>query len=215
MAAHTSGTLRPADKTTVGILSYQGCIEPHERLLAMIGVPTVRVRTTQELATVDRLIMPGGESTTMLLFLRRYEMEAPLREFARTRPVWGICAGSILAARDVVNPQQHSLNLIDIKAHRNFYGPQTESFSTEVQVKGINHPLAAHFIRAPRLEALPSSPGRPPVQEVAWVTPGAPSAAGKKEAVFFVQGHVWACSFHVELGTDPSLHHHFCTVSPV
>jgi 5'-phosphate synthase pdxT subunit len=201
--------------TIVGVLALQGCVEPHLVMLRAIGAQAMSVRTPGELAQVDRLSMPGGESTTMLKLLVSSGLWEPLREFTKKRPVWGICAGSILLAREVQHPAQESLGAINIRAHRNFYGPQTESFSTEVQVKGINHPLAAHFIRAPRLEALPPSPGRPPVQEVAWVTPGAPSAAGEKEPVFFVQGHVWACSFHVELGTDPSLHHHFCTVSPV
>jgi 5'-phosphate synthase pdxT subunit len=192
----------------VGILSYQGCIAPHEELLAAIGVSVVRVRTEEDLQRVDRLIMPGGESTTMLRFIQRYNMAQPLQKFAQSHPVWGICAGSILAAREVCNPNQFSLNLIDIKAYRNFYGPQTASFTATLNVSepspsNRTHALEAHFIRAPKLEPLPASTGRPPVQVV---------ARHGDDGVFFMQGRIWASSFHVELGRDPKLHQIFCGI---
>ena len=88
----------------VGILGFQGCIEPHEEILATLGASTVRVTSPHDLTQIDRLILPGGESTTMLRFIKRFEMVPALQEFARHHPVWGICAGAILAARQVHNP---------------------------------------------------------------------------------------------------------------
>ncbi len=186
---------------TVGILGYQGCIEPHEAIFTKLGVPFLRVRTVEELSQVDRLILPGGESTTMLKFLKLNAMIPAIRDFAKTKPVWGICAGAILAATEVVNPDQDSLKIIDIAAHRNFYGSQVESFSTSLRVQLLPKPIEAHFIRAPLLSK-PSS--------------GSPSREGltvqsylEEQPVFFTQGKVWACSFHVELGADTALHELF------
>lgn len=184
----------------VGILGYQGAIEPHEEMLSRLGVASVRVRTVEELATVDRLILPGGESSTILRFLKLYGLLSPLQHFARTKPTWGICAGSILLARSVTNPSQDSLNAIDIAAHRNFYGSQLDSFPTTLSIAGISHPIGAQFIRAPLLTPLDESEGRPPLVVL---------AKHENTPVFFQQGSVWACSFHVELGSDPALHELF------
>jgi 5'-phosphate synthase pdxT subunit len=190
-------------RSTVGILGYQGCIEPHEIMFATLGVPTLRVRTPEELASVDRLILPGGESTTMLKFLKEHGMLAPIREFAKTKPVWGICAGAILAASEVYNPVQDSLTIIDIAAHRNFYGPQTDSFSTKLSIDLVPLPVDAQFIRAPLLSACAPRSGAKPVTV---------HAALHEQPVFFAQGTVWACSFHVELGGNTALHEKFASL---
>lgn len=184
----------------VGILGFQGCIEPHERLLNSIGVESVRVRSKEELASVDRLILPGGESTTMLRFLKIHDLIPSLKEFARAMPMWGICAGSILLAEEVKNPSQDSLNVIDIVAHRNFYGSQLDSFTSPLEISGLSAPINAQFIRAPLLNPLPTSPGREPVAVLSTLD---------AQPVFLAQGRIWACSFHVELGDDPALHELF------
>jgi 5'-phosphate synthase pdxT subunit len=185
----------------VGILGFQGCIEPHEAMFALLGATCARVRTPEELSRVERLIMPGGESTTMLKFLNRTGMTGAIKEFAKERPVWGICAGAILAAREVYNPQQPSLDLIDVKAHRNFYGPQTESFTEQLTIELTKRfSVEAHFIRAPLLDPLPVSNGRKTLEICAY---------SDKQPVMFKQGNVWACSFHVELGEDTELHEAF------
>jgi 5'-phosphate synthase pdxT subunit len=184
----------------VGILGFQGCIEPHEKMLHAIGAEAVRVRTKDELASVDRLILPGGESTTMLRFLKLYNLIPALQEFAKAKPVWGICAGAILAARTVLNPSQQSLDLINISAHRNFYGSQLDSFTVPLSIAGLSSPIEAQFIRAPLLNGLPPSDGAPSAEVVAQLD---------QQPVFFAQGRTWACSFHVELGEDPSLHELF------
>jgi len=186
--------------TTIGILGYQGCIAPHEALLTTLGADTLRVRTPDHLARVDGLIIPGGESTTMLRFLKSHAMIALVREFAKRRPVWGICAGAILAASEVCNPSQDSLELIDIVAHRNFYGSQLDSFSAHVEIDLFDRPIEAKFIRAPLLSAIQPRVHSKPLRV---------HASHASQPVFFSQGHVWACSFHVELGHDPALHQRF------
>jgi 5'-phosphate synthase pdxT subunit len=192
-----------APQQTVGILGYQGCIEPHEKILSSLGVTTLRVRVPSDLLKIERLIIPGGESTTMLKLLEKYEMLAPLQQFARTSPVWGICAGAILLAQEVQNPAQTSLGAIDIRAHRNFYGSQSDSFTTTLAIKILDHPIESQFIRAPLLIKLPASAGRPDVEELASVG---------SQGVFFAQGRCWASSFHVELGVDSSLHRKFLSL---
>jgi len=185
---------------SVGILGYQGCIEPHEAIFTSLRIPTTRVRTPEDLSSIDRLILPGGESTTMLKFLKLYGMMNPIRDFARTKPVWGICAGAILAASEVMHPDQDSLKIIDIAAHRNFYGPQTDSFSTSLSIDFVSKPVEVQFIRAPLLSPCAARPDMQPV---------AIHARLEQQPVFFSQGTVWACSFHVELGSDTTLHERF------
>lgn len=187
----------------VGILGFQGCIEPHEEILRRIGVESVRVRSKEELASVDRLILPGGESTTMLRFLKLHNLIPALKDFARTNPMWGICAGSILLAHEVHNPAQESLDLINISAHRNFYGSQLDSFTSELTITGLAKPIAAQFIRAPLLNPLKSSSEREEATVLSRLD---------DQPVFLSQGRIWACSFHVELGEDPALHELFLSI---
>jgi len=189
-------TTRP----TVGILGYQGCIEPHEAIYARLGIQTVRVKNPADLGQVDRLILPGGESTTMLRFIKLYDMLEPLRDFARSRPTWGICAGSILLASEVYSPSQVSLGAMDIIAYRNFYGSQLDSFVTPLTVTLLETPIEANFIRAPLLSAREDQSLRAPLEVLATLN---------NQPVFFSQGCVWACSFHVELSSDTRLHQTF------
>lgn len=184
----------------IGILGFQGCIEPHEKMLRTLGAEPVRVRTREDLLSVDRLIVPGGESTTMLRFLKLYDLIPAIQEFATTNPVWGICAGAILIAKTVHNPEQSSLGLIDISAHRNFYGSQLESFSAPLSITGLSAHIVAQFIRAPLLNPLTPCEGGASPQVLAHLD---------TQPVFFAQGKTWACSFHVELGEDTSLHELF------
>jgi 5'-phosphate synthase pdxT subunit len=189
------------DSRSVGILGYQGCIEPHEAIFQRLGVPSLRVRTPADLALVDRLIIPGGESTTMLRFIKLHSMMEPLRQFAQHHRVWGICAGAILVATEVTHPSQDSLKLIDIAAHRNFYGSQLDSFTTQLEIDLCNTPVEAHFIRAPLLTPLTEvSRSKAPLKV---------HAHRDGKPVFFSQGETWACSFHVELGSDLTLHEAF------
>ena len=181
---------------TTGILGVQGCIEPHEQMLANISQPSLRVRTPEDLDKVDRLILPGGESTTMLRFLTQTGLSDKIKKFAESKPIWGICAGAILLAKEVLNPSQASLGLINIRAYRNFYGSQLDSFTHRIEIKAFDKSIEAHFIRAPRLEVIENKN----IEILAEV---------EQTPVFFRHNKIWACSFHVELGKDPSLHQVF------
>jgi 5'-phosphate synthase pdxT subunit len=134
----------------------------------------------------------------MLKFIKLHEMAQAIRDFAKTKPVWGICAGSILIASEVTNPTQDSLKIIDIVAHRNYYGSQLDSFSTKLDIDLLSHPIEAHFIRAPLLAASAIETRRDQELKIHSSLNGQP--------VFFSQGRIWASSFHVELGQDPALH---------
>lgn len=116
-----------------GVLALQGDFEAHGKALAAAGAEAVFVRSREELAGVDGLILPGGESTTMLNLLHREGMFEPLREFGRTKPIFGTCAGIILLARDVTHPTQESLGLMDLTVERNGYGRQIESTVGSIQ----------------------------------------------------------------------------------
>lgn len=193
----------PVEVGKVGILGIQGCIEPHEHLLSKIGVSSVRVRTADDLTSIDRLILPGGESTTMLSFIQRHSLFSALRDFAKERPMWGICAGAILLAREVCHPEQASLGVMDIRAYRNYYGSQLDSFSTTLQISTIDRPLDVMFIRAPHLEVLSAPKSPEPIRTLAMYG---------DRGVFFEQGRLWASAFHVELGNDTALHEKFLSL---
>jgi len=141
----------------------------------------------------------------MLRCIDRADMFQPLIEFGKTRAIWGICAGAILLAREVVHPQQRSLKLIDLRATRNFYGSQRESFSTTLSIGRIkNHSMDSFFIRAPLLEPLFN-----PLARSERAAPLLIESTYEQQPVFFSQGRIWASSFHVELGEDPALHESF------
>ncbi len=180
---------------TIGVLALQGCVDPHIEMFERLGAETRKVRRPDDLTMVDRLVLPGGESTTMLALLDKSGLGPALLDFGRAHPVWGICAGAILIAREVEHPRQRSLGLIDIIAHRNHYGPQTESFTAEVTIDLFPGPMKVDFIRAPLLKPLSNS-----------VTV---HARHDGVAVLMRQGRVMASSFHAELGEDTRLHRHF------
>lgn len=180
---------------TIGILALQGCVDPHIELFERLGAETRKVRRPDDLEAIDRLVLPGGESTTMLTLLDKSGLGPALLDFGRTHAVWGICAGAILIAREVEHPRQRSLGLIDIMAHRNHYGPQTESFTTEVAIDLFPGPMKVDFIRAPLLKPLSNNVTVHARHE------GAP--------ILLRQGRVMASSFHAELGEDTRLHRFF------
>ena len=169
----------------VGILALQGAVEPHRPHLTALGCEVVEIRTRAQLerADFDGLIMPGGESSTMLNLLNVFEMKDALRSYAASKPVWGICAGSILMAHAVENPVQESFNFIDLDVRRNAYGRQLESFTTELA--GMSQ---AAFIRAPQFKRI-----GPEVKVL---------AAYNGEPVWISQGRHMATSFHPELAME-------------
>jgi pyridoxal 5'-phosphate synthase pdxT subunit len=135
----------------IGVLALQGDFEAHEKALARAGADVVEVRTPEELDNIDGLIIPGGESSTMLKLLNETGLKEPLREFGAQKPVFGTCAGAILVAGEVTNPIQESLGLMDIAVERNAYGRQLDSRIVRVPVEDerLGRDMEAVFIRAP------------------------------------------------------------------
>jgi len=175
----------------VGILAIQGDVEAHARALARVGAEAVAVRHVEDLAQIEALILPGGESTTIAKGLERLGLYEPLQAFAAAgRPLLGTCAGAVLLAREVENHPVRSLGLLDVVAVRNAYGTQVDSFAALADSKLED--LRCIFIRAPRLRR----PG-PEVEVLARVD-GWP--------VFVRQGRILATTFHPELAGDPRIH---------
>jgi pyridoxal 5'-phosphate synthase pdxT subunit len=186
---------------TVGILALQGDFREHERTLRGIGAPTLQVRLPKHLEQVDRLIIPGGESTTIGKLLVLYNLLEPIRERARRgMPLWGTCAGAILMAKQIAEGRpegQPALALMDIVARRNAFGRQLDSFETDLAIPQIGEePLRAVFIRAPALESLGAA-----------VTVLAQLADGRIVAA--QQARLLATAFHPELTGDDRLHRYF------
>ena len=182
----------------VGILALQGAIEPHIKMLEGLGTTCLKITTPQQLENIERLLMPGGESSTMLKLLDKTGLSKAITEFSKTRTVWGICAGAILIAKEVLHPKQNSLGLINIRAHRNHYGSQLESFKTKLNISSLGIEIEADFIRAPLLEPLDKS-----VQVL---------ATHNQTAVLLKKDNIIASSFHTELGTNNKLHQWFLNV---
>lgn len=185
----------------VGVLALQGAFIEHERILRRLGQQVTQVRLPQHLDQVDRLIIPGGESTTIGKLLVAYRLIDPIRErAAREMPVWGTCAGMILLANDITEGRrdgQPALGLMDITARRNAFGRQVDSFEADLEVRGIDgEPFRAVFIRAPLIERTGRS-----VEALATLDDGRIVAAR--------QGRLLATSFHPELTNDTRLHELF------
>jgi len=136
-----------SDEVRIGVLALQGDFAAHCEALRIAGAIPVEVRTAEDLQGVDGLVLPGGESTTMLKLLDVEGLFQPLAEFGREKPIFGTCAGAILLAKEVVNPVQRSLGLMDLTVQRNGYGRQIDSRISKIDIEG--HPAEAVFIRAP------------------------------------------------------------------
>jgi 5'-phosphate synthase pdxT subunit len=177
----------------VAVLALQGDFEAHRRALSEIGVASFEAKRPSDLSDADGLVIPGGESTTLWKFFEGEPWVEAFRAFAATgRPVLGTCAGAIVLAREVSNPPQPGVGLIDIAVARNAYGRQVDSFIAEVEAPALGGELPAVFIRAPRI--LATGPG----VEVLGTHRGEP--------VLVRQGNVAAATFHPELTTDRRLH---------
>jgi len=189
----TAGDLR------VGVLALQGDVREHLRALRAAGAEAVEVRRPAELAGVDGLVLPGGESTTIGRLLRIFELLEPLRDaVADGLPVYGSCAGMILLARDVLDgrPDQPLIGGLDVVVRRNAFGRQVDSFEADLDVTGVaGPPVHAVFIRAPWVEKAGDA-----VTVLARVG---------EHPVAVRQGHLLATSFHPELTGDTRMHELF------
>lgn len=183
----------------IGVLALQGDFDLHRRALARCGVESVEVRRPEALADVDGLIIPGGESTTLLKLMDAWGFVAAIEKFhADGKPIFGTCAGLIVLARDVDNPPQFSLGLIDVGVERNAYGRQRESFEAagSADLDGRPTPIEMVFIRAPRIRRVGAG-----VQAL---------ARHGSDPVMAREGTVLVATFHPELGDDPAVHRYFC-----
>ncbi|MBI3680848.1 MAG: pyridoxal 5'-phosphate synthase glutaminase subunit PdxT [Acidobacteria bacterium] len=141
----------------IGVLALQGDFEAHRKAVGRAGGEARQVRTQAELDQADALIIPGGESTTMLKLLRAEGLYEKLAEFGRRKPLFGTCAGAILLAREVASPAQESLSLVDLEVERNAYGRQIDSRIVRLEPEagsGLDGPVEAVFIRAPVIRAV-------------------------------------------------------------
>jgi 5'-phosphate synthase pdxT subunit len=177
----------------VGVLALQGDFEAHARALKRAGADPVEVRSGRQLNDIDGLIIPGGESTTMLKLIEQENLLAPLEEFGRRKPIFGTCAGAILLATNVLNSAQASLKLMDIDVERNAYGRQADSRIGRIEQSGSS--VEAVFIRAPIIRRVG------PAARVLATYEGAP--------VLVEQGLHLAATFHPELSAGSGVHELF------
>jgi 5'-phosphate synthase pdxT subunit len=176
----------------IGVLAVQGDFDAHRKRLEELGAEVVLVRKPEELDEIEGLVIPGGESGAFLRILGEGGMKK-LREFVRVKPTFGTCAGAIMLAKEITNPPQAGLGVLDIRIRRNAYGRQIDSSIREGTFHGS--PLEMVFIRAPKIEKL--GPG---VEVIA--TEGADPVAVR-------QGKTMAATFHPELSNDPRIHQAF------
>ena len=179
----------------IGVLALQGAYEAHAQTLRVLGATPKLVRTPEDLDGIAGLIMPGGESTTMLKFLERNGFFEALQTFVKNTPTFGTCAGAILLAKDVESPAQKSLAALDITVERNAYGRQIDSTILTAETSLPGGPVEMIFIRAPRITRT-----GPSVQTLA-TRDGFPTLVRS--------GHLLAATFHPELSDDTRVHKHF------
>ncbi|MBV8332411.1 MAG: pyridoxal 5'-phosphate synthase glutaminase subunit PdxT [Candidatus Eremiobacteraeota bacterium] len=185
---------------TVGVLALQGDVGEHLAALERAGAGTIVVKTPRDLAEVDALVVPGGESTTVMKLLDRFGLVRPIVDRVRSgMPFWGTCMGLIVAAHDVAGLDQPTLDLIDVTVRRNAFGRQNESAEVDLHVPALGErPFPAIFIRAPWIERL-----GPRVELL---------AERDGHGVMVRQGNVLGTSFHPELASDPRVHEYFLTM---
>jgi 5'-phosphate synthase pdxT subunit len=181
----------------VGVLALQGDFAEHIAVLERLGVDAVAVRLPDQLQSLDALIIPGGESTTITRLLEIYELLGPIRDLGRQGlPIWGTCAGAIVLARNASDLDRPNLGLMDIEVRRNAFGRQVDSFEVDVAVAGMEGPFHAVFIRAPSIERCGES-----VETLAALEDGTVVAAR--------EGALLATVFHPELTGDARFHEMF------
>ena len=186
----------------IGVLALQGAFIEHISILRRLGAEALPVRLPCELNSLDGLIIPGGESTTILKLMQSFDFFPPLRELAHDSfPIWGICAGVICLARDISNSDIKTLAVMDVKVKRNAFGRQIDSFETELAmpVLGVK-PFPAVFIRAPTIEGADSE-----VEILARLPNGTDVAAQ--------QGKMLISAFHPELSYDLRFHSYFLKIA--
>ena len=184
----------------VGVLAIQGDFEKHRQVLQKLGQQAVEVRTSAQLFQTDALIIPGGESTTLMKFFKESDLDKSIRQYAGQHPVMGTCAGLIVLARSVDGSSENSLGLIDLEVRRNAYGRQRESFVEEIQINlnGSTSGFTGVFIRAPKIERYGTG-----IQIL---------ARHHDDIVMAASANILVCTFHPELTEDTRIHSYFLRV---
>lgn len=178
----------------IGVLALQGDFAEHLSVLKSLGYSTLEVRSCLDLEQADALIIPGGESTTMLKLIDRYEMrDALVKRVTSGMPVFGTCAGAIVLA-DRVSDGERTLGIWDLQVERNAYGRQAQSFEADIPVEGFEQPVRGIFIRAPII----TDPGGSTVM-----------ATWDGQAVLIRRDNMLAATFHPELAGETRIHHWF------
>lgn len=183
--------------TRIGVLALQGDVVEHVAAMQRAGADAIPVKNLADLAHVDGLIIPGGESTTVMKLLDRFGLAQPIVQRAKAgMPLWGTCMGMIVIAHEVVELEQPSLDLIDISVRRNAFGRQNESAEVDLPIASLGEPaFPAIFIRAPWIERIGAGVDL--------------LAERNSHGVMVRQGNVLATSFHPELTQDQRVHGYF------
>lgn len=177
----------------IGVLAIQGGFSKHENSLRKINVNPIEVKYEYQLNNCDGLIIPGGESTTISKLLNKYNLINPIKEFAKTKPIFGTCAGLILMSRNSNDSRVENLNIIDVEINRNGWGRQISSFSQMIKIgQNLNYEIEAIFIRAPKIFNIGEK-----VEVLAEIN---------GEPVFVKQGIHFGATFHPELTEDITIH---------
>lgn len=180
----------------IGVLALQGAVTEHIVSIEKTGAEGTPIKKTEQLEEIDGLIIPGGESTTIGKLMRKYGFIEAIRNFAaQGKPIFGTCAGLIVLAKDIAGGEPAHLELMDITVARNAFGRQRESFECDLDVKGIDQPIRAVFIRAPLIQKVGAE------VDVLSVYNG--------EIVTAREGNLLVSSFHPELTDDYRLHQYF------
>jgi pyridoxal 5'-phosphate synthase pdxT subunit len=189
----------------IGVLALQGDFSEHISMLKKLGVEAVEVRLPKHLDSLDGLIIPGGESTTIGKLAVAYDLMEPLKQFGKNRAIWGTCAGAIFLSKDA-SSDQPLLGLMDIKVQRNAFGRQVDSFETDLDIKellkatGTEHAYHAVFIPAPIIESVHGN-----AKALSTLEDGRIVAA--------IEGRLLATSFHPELTSDTRFHEYFISLA--
>jgi 5'-phosphate synthase pdxT subunit len=187
----------------VGVLALQGDVREHLNSLSLLNVAVQKVRTVEELETVNALIIPGGESTTISMLAKRVGLMNPLRKFVQDKKaVYGSCAGMIMLANEILDGRkdQETIGGLDITVRRNAFGRQVDSFETDLKIKNFEKEFRAVFIRAPWVERIGDD-----VEVLATVK----TSENKEHPVMVRQDNLLATAFHPELTTDSRIHEYF------
>lgn len=187
----------------VGVLALQGDVREHLNSLSLLNVAVQKVRTVEELETVNALIIPGGESTTISMLAKRVGLMNPLRKFVQDKKaVYGSCAGMIMLANEILDGRkdQETIGGLDITVRRNAFGRQVDSFETDLKIKNFEKEFRAVFIRAPWVERIGDD-----VEVLATVK----TSDDKEHPVMVRQDNLLATAFHPELTTDSRIHEYF------